>query len=72
MTVSLKQCKAIGKDCFNCGKEGHFSQVCRNNKKDSRKFLNKANNILEESSEESHVCIIRRITEKSTTERKFF
>ena len=49
----LKQCKAIGKDCFNCGKEGHFSQVCRNNKKDSRKFLNKANNILEESSEES-------------------
>ena len=31
-----------------------MSQVCRNNnEKDSRKFRNKANNILEDSSEES-------------------
>ena len=49
----LKQCKAIGKVCFNCAKGGHLSQVCRNNEKDSRKFRNKANNIWEDSSEES-------------------
>ena len=36
VTGHLKQCKAMGKTCFNCGGKIHFSSVCHIKQKQPR------------------------------------
>ena len=62
VTGHLKQCKAMGKTCFNCGGKNHFSSVC---------FVKQTQPRKQQKQRDSHkVRIEKTDTETSTSEEE--